>query len=431
MNFAFPSVSRVIGTTEPTRVGFLRPLARIRYQLVGGLFVVVLLPALLRTQFELRGDQDSMTNAVLGTALAMLVGAYLIRRVLVYPGVQAISFVLPTFAAGYGGIVLLFFLSRIEYSRFQFIASFILAVVWFILVALVEKHYKRPLLAVVPIGDTRYLTELTQADWYELEGPAHVPEEASGVVADLRADLPPAWQKFLACCALKGLPVYHSKLVNESLTGRVQIEHLSENSLASLLPSSIYRKFKHMVDTLGVIAAIPVILPVAGATALLIKLEDGGPVLFRQSRMGFGGKIFTILKFRTMREDISQGRHFTEDHDPRITRIGKYLRRYRLDELPQAWNILRGEMSWIGPRPESLLLSEWYESQIPFYSYRHIVRPGITGWAQVQQGYAVEVNGVTGKLNYDFFYIKHFSPWLDLLIVARTVRTVLTGFGAR
>jgi lipopolysaccharide/colanic/teichoic acid biosynthesis glycosyltransferase len=296
---------------------------------------------------------------------------------------------------------------------------------------MVEAHFMRPRIAVVPGGRTESLTSLHGADWETLQDPEKIPFHANAVVADLRAELPPDWEKFLAACALKGIPIYHSKMVAESLTGRVDIEHLSENSLGSVLPSSIYLRLKRIVDTLGVLVALPILLPVAGIAALLVKYEDGGPILFRQPRVGLGGEVFTILKFRTMRPDASDGQHFTEGDDPRITRVGRVLRRYRIDELPQAWNILRGEMSWIGPRPESLVLSQWYESKIPFYSYRHIVRPGITGWAQVQQGYAAQIAAVTGKLQFDFFYVKHFSPWLDILIVARTIRTILTGFGSR
>ncbi len=139
----------------------------------------------------------------------------------------------------------------------------------------------------------------------------------------------------------------------------------------------------------------------------------------------------SFYKFRTMNAQSDEGSKFTEGQDPRVTRVGRFLRHYRIDELPQVINILRGEMSWIGPRPEALPLSRWYEGKIPFYSYRHIVRPGISGWAQVQQGHAAKIRGVTDKLHYDFDYIKYFSAWLDVLIVLKTVRTILTGYGAR
>jgi lipopolysaccharide/colanic/teichoic acid biosynthesis glycosyltransferase len=121
----------------------------------------------------------------------------------------------------------------------------------------------------------------------------------------------------------------------------------------------------------------------------------------------------------------------TKDGDDRITRIGSFLRRSRLDELPQIFNILAGEMSWIGPRPEAAVLSTWYTGEIPFYRYRHVVKPGISGWAQVNQGHVAGVDDVHRKLQYDFYYIKYFSPWLDSLIVFSTIRTMLTGFGSR
>ena len=142
-----------------------------------------------------------------------------------------------------------------------------------------------------------------------------------------------------------------------------------------------------------------------------------------------------MTKFRTMQVagDVEDDRRaaMTDDGDVRITRLGAFLRRSRIDELPQVWNILKGEMSWIGPRPEAEVLSAWYTGDVPFYRYRHVVRPGISGWAQVNQGHVAEVDDIHLKLQYDFFYIKYFSPWLDVLIVFRTVRTMLTGFGSK
>ena len=121
----------------------------------------------------------------------------------------------------------------------------------------------------------------------------------------------------------------------------------------------------------------------------------------------------------------------TGDQDDRVTRIGRFLRKTRIDELPQIINILMWQMSWIGPRPEAAILSKWYTNEIPFYRYRHVVKPGISGWAQVNQGHVAEVDEVHRKLQYDFYYIKYFSPWLDVLILFRTIKTMLSGFGAR
>jgi lipopolysaccharide/colanic/teichoic acid biosynthesis glycosyltransferase len=171
-----------------------------------------------------------------------------------------------------------------------------------------------------------------------------------------------------------------------------------------------------------------------GIIALAIRIDSSGPVLFRQKRVGHSGKLISIYKFRTMRPvDAADERNaaMTRNADERVTRVGRLLRNLRSDELPHILNILKWEMGWIGPRPEAQVLSVWYTSEIPFYRYRHVVKPGISGWAQVNQGHVAEVDEVHEKLQYDFYYIKYFSPWLDVLIFFRTINTMLTGWGAR
>ena len=154
--------------------------------------------------------------------------------------------------------------------------------------------------------------------------------------------------------------------------------------------------------------------------------------------MGFRGQTFQMIKFRTMRqreiladEPARRDDAMTKSDDDRITGIGRFLRKTRIDELPQVFNVLRGEMSFIGPRPEAHALSQWYEAELPFYSYRHIVRPGITGWAQVNQGHVTDVSDVLGKLRFDFYYIKNFSLWLDVLVALKTLRVIVGGIGAK
>ena len=171
---------------------------------------------------------------------------------------------------------------------------------------------------------------------------------------------------------------------------------------------------------------------------IAIRLDSPGPALFRQMRIGFRAEPFTVYKFRTMRtaaavidQNEARNQAMTQVNDPRITRLGGFLRRTRLDELPQLLNILKGEMSLIGPRPEAVALSQWYEREIPFYHYRHIIKPGVTGWAQINQGHVADVSDVKEKLNLDFYYVKNFSLWLDLLIILRTAQTMVTGKGAR
>src|SRR4051812_17018287 len=246
--------------------------------------------------------------------------------------------------------------------------------------------------------------------------------------------MPDEWEAFLADAALAGRIVYQVKQLGESLTGRVELEHLSENSFGSLLPARGYFHLKGLIDFLIALAALPLVLPVVAVVALAIRLDSAGPVLFRQTRVGHAGKRITVYKFRTMRPVKAEDERLaamTSNDDDRITRVGKSLRTLRLDELPQIINILKWEMSWIGPRPEAEVLSVWYTSELPFYRYRHVVKPGISGWAQVNQGHVAEVQEVHRKLQFDFYYIKYFSPWLDLLILFRTIKTMVTGWGAR
>jgi lipopolysaccharide/colanic/teichoic acid biosynthesis glycosyltransferase len=280
------------------------------------------------------------------------------------------------------------------------------------------------------------LMEIDTVSWTRLTDGHGSTSGFDAIVADLRADIPAHWERFLADRALEGTLVMHVKQMQESLTGRVAIEHLSENNLGSLIPGVVYAKVKRAWDIGFSLLLLPFLLPFLFLVGVAVRLDSPGPALFRQQRMGYRGHSFRMFKFRSMAhqpDSQEDPRHasITQDDDHRVTRVGKYLRRYRIDELPQIINILKGEMSWIGPRPEAVPLSLWYEAELPFYRYRHIVRPGITGWAQVKQGHVAHVDDVLWKLQYDFYYIKNFSFWLDILILAGTVRTVFSGFGAR
>jgi lipopolysaccharide/colanic/teichoic acid biosynthesis glycosyltransferase len=413
----------------------LRLVRRIRVQLGGAILLCVLWPALIRwaaTESSLGGAiQSSLGYAGAGTLLALVAGYVVLRQFITFPGVKATSYILPSFGVSYAAAALVFFFVRIDYSRWQFAASFILAVVWFHLIDLLMCRYAQPRLALVPGGNDKEITRLSGADWVRLfELPLMNISRFDGFVADLRAGLAPEWERFLARVVLDGWPVYDVKQVAESLTGQVEIEHLSENSFGSVLPSLIYLRLKRIVDMSAAILILPLFVLIIALAAFCVRFESPGPALFKQQRMGFRARVFTCYKLRSMRTDIA-GAKFTVNNDCRITKVGQFIRRYRIDEFPQIYNILKGEMSWIGPRPEALELAQWYESAIPFYSYRHAVRPGLTGWAQVNQGNVAEVSAATSKLHYDFYYIKHFSPWLDLLIIIKTIRTVITGFGAR
>lgn len=411
-------------------------LLRMRFQLLGGLTFAILLPALVRMSFDQQVIfQSNMQVTILAAFIAHTTGYLLYKRIGNFPGVAAAGYILPTFALTYGLVFVTIFFFRFDYSRFQAAASFIQSTLWYFGLSLVTRRLDPYLLAIIPGGDVDRLEGIPGVSWHRIHSPDTIVEHASGVVADLRADLSDQWERYIADRALSGTPVYHVKQISESLTGRVEIEHLSENTLGSLNPNQAYLKIKQAIDWISALFVLIVFSPLLLFVAIAIRLDSSGPALFRQERMGYGGNTYKVYKFRTMKLGVAIGDEkeeaITKAGDARITRLGLFLRKSRIDELPQAFNILRGEMSWIGPRPEALVLSKWYEAELPFYRYRHIVRPGITGWAQVNQGHVAAVDDVLEKLHYDFYYIKNFSPWLDMLIVFRTVRTMLTGFGAR
>lgn len=411
-------------------------LLRMRFQLLGGLTFAILLPALIRLSIDQEVIRSPNLQVTIFAALvAHTTGYFFYKRIGNFPGVAAAGYILPTFALTYGLVFATIFFFRFDYSRFQAAASFIQSTLWYFGLSLATRRLDAHRLAIIPGGDVNRLESIPGVSWHKIHSPDTVVEYASGVVADLRADLSDEWERYIADSALSGTPVYHVKQISESLTGRVEIEHLSENTLGSLNPNQAYLKIKQAIDWASALSVLVVFSPLLLFVAIAVKIDSPGPALFRQKRMGYRGHPYEVYKFRTMKlSDIAVDEKeaaITKAGDARITRLGQFLRKSRIDELPQAFNILRGEMSWIGPRPEALVLSKWYEAELPFYRYRHIVRPGITGWAQVNQGHVAAVDDVLEKLHYDFYYIKNFSPWLDVLIVFRTIRTMLTGFGAR
>mgnify|MGYP004512104625 CR=1 FL=1 len=408
-----------------------------RFQLLGGLLFAILLPALVRMSDGGIAifSESNMQTTLVAACCAHVLGYITYRKLGTVPGIAGAGSILPTFALAYGSIFLIIFFWRLDYSRFQAAGSFVMSTLWYFGMSIVSRRVAPRELAVVPGGAVDVLTGITGIVWHRVLVPTARPAGVSGIVVDLRADLSDDWERFITDAALAGIPVYHLKQVLESLTGRTDIEHLSENTLGSLNPNMLYLKVKELLDWVCAFLALIALSPFLLMIGLAIRLDSPGPALFRQQRMGYRGQLFYMIKFRTMRAEQTTGptreAAVTKDNDARITRLGRFLRRTRLDELPQAVNILRGEMSWIGPRPEAMALSELYEERLPFYRYRHIVRPGITGWAQVNQGHVSSVDEVLSKLHYDFYYIKNFSPWLDVVIVLRTIKTMLTGFGAK
>ena len=417
------------------RVGSSSILVRKRFQFAGALVIGSLLPWAARGPLPGMLFEPASVNTLAGNAIAIIIAFWMRLSIETYPGIRRSYVIFPAALTGHGLIVVYFVLTRFPYDRIGLLAGFLLHVAFLYLLYVYAERGIRRRIAIVPFGAIEGLSAIDGVDWFELTRPRlHDTRGCHAIVADFAAKLPKEWEAFLADAALAGKIVYQVKQLAESLTGRVEIEHLSENSFGSLVPARGYFHLKGLLDFLVALAILPLALPVMMACAIAIRIDSKGPVLFRQKRIGHAGKLFNVYKFRTMHQVVIEDERnaaITKPDDERVTRVGRRLRKLRLDELPQIFNILLWQMSWIGPRPEAHLLSTWYTREIPFYRYRHVVKPGISGWAQVNQGHVAEVDEVHRKLHYDFYYIKYFSPWLDLLILFRTVKTMLTGDGAR
>jgi sugar transferase (PEP-CTERM system associated) len=237
-------------------------------------------------------------------------------------------------------------------------------------------------------------------------------------------------------CKFSGIKIEDGLSFYEHLTGKVHLDALKPSWL---IFSDGFRRpratvvLKRLVDIVGSLVGLLVVAPLAAVVAVFIKLDLPGPVFYRQERVGEGGRSFMLIKFRSMRQDAEAetGPVWATDDDDRVTRVGKWLRKFRLDELPQMVNVLRGEMSFVGPRPERPWFVNHLKQSIPYYNLRHAIKPGITGWAQVRYRYGSSVQETVTKLQYDFFYIKNMSAVLDLTILVETVKTVMAGRGWR
>jgi sugar transferase (PEP-CTERM system associated) len=222
----------------------------------------------------------------------------------------------------------------------------------------------------------------------------------------------------------------------ERETGRLDLDTLNPSWLIFSDGFSSGRALSSFAKRAFDIAASSVLLlvtfPVIALFALLVKLDSHGPAFFRQRRVGLYGEPFELIKLRSMRTDAEKGgAKWAQKNDPRVTRLGKFIRKVRIDELPQSWSVLTGQMSFVGPRPEVPAFVDTLEDQLPFYSERHMVKPGITGWAQINYPYGASIEDARAKLEYDLYYAKNYTPFLDLLILLQTLRVILWPEGAR
>jgi len=426
------------GSIHPVAAAADSRLARVilssnRYVLALGLMVGLIAPLFSIIQPQTLGriipTLEHFAPTLACCLLAIVTGHFSLQRIAALPLISSAAVVIPTFMASYGFSYFTLYVTKVPLGVKPIFVSLAVVIALNMLLALLRTKHLHPVIGILGVDDTTLRDLPESVAWLPLEQPQFV-KGMTAIAYDPHADLSMRWSSFITKMVLNGVPVYHLSHIVEGLTGRVRFNNESENEFGALLPSLFYLRLKRTLDLMLAIMLFPIFLLIIALASVAIRLESPGPAVFRQVRIGHRGKPFICYKLRTMRSGI-KGPEFTVDRDPRITKLGMYLRKWRIDELPQIFNVFKGDMSWIGPRPEALNLAKHYARHVPFYGYRHAVRPGITGWAAVHQGNVAQVAAATEKLEYDFFYIRYFSVWLDILIIFKTVMTVVTGFGSK
>jgi len=255
------------------------------------------------------------------------------------------------------------------------------------------------------------------------------------IVKDIKSPDFKKYSKRIFDLKINGLKIMNYEEFNEDIQKKIDINQINEEWILQsngfdILNNEMQRNIKRGMDLILALILMVVLSPLALITAIIIKCESEGPVIFKQTRIGENMKPFKVYKFRSMKlHDPKKHSKYTLDCDTRVTKFGKFMRKTRIDELPQLWNILKGTMSFIGPRPEWDILAKDYAEQISHYNLRHLIKPGITGWAQVMFPYGESLDDAKRKLEYDLYYLKHQDLILDVLIIAKTAKAVLFGKG--
>ncbi|MCD9521185.1 exopolysaccharide biosynthesis polyprenyl glycosylphosphotransferase [Photobacterium phosphoreum] len=395
---------------------------------IGVIFILLLLQIFVA---PING-RETVVNSMWMVGICYLASAMTLPRITRYLLVERKYYILPVLLSVYCFAITIMFMIRIDYSRSIVFYGWVVSFSWLYLTSLLRQESQRLILFAIPNFDISSLNQKGRVQVIELKAPYEIANIKGSLVVDLHRNLSPEAEKFIADCSLNNIAVFHAESIREMLEGKVQTKHLMENAIGSLQPNPLYMTFKRIWESLIIIVTFPITLPIMAITAILIKLENPGPAMFIQERVGQGGNLFRIYKFRSMTiKEAGAEDKFATAEQARVTKVGKFIRKFRIDELPQFFNVLKGEMALIGPRPEQDSFVKQFEKEIPFYGYRHMVKPGITGWAQVVQGYADDTESTSEKLAHDLYYIKNLSFWLDINIVFKTIRTMLTGFGAQ
>jgi len=252
-------------------------------------------------------------------------------------------------------------------------------------------------------------------------------------MSDRRGGMP---VRALLAARLSGVLIEDATSLLEKINGKIDVDHLYPSALIFSEGFRLNYSFlliRRIISFLVALIVLIICLPLIPIIGLAVKFSSPGPVFFRQQRVGQKNAVFTLYKFRTMRRDAEEqtGAVWAGKNDPRVTRVGGFLRRARLDEIPQLWNVLKGDMGFVGPRPERPEFVQWLSSKIPYYHMRHIIRPGVTGWAQVRYQYGASFEEAKEKLAYDLYYIKHMSLALDLFVMFESIKTIILRRGAQ
>ena len=433
------------GATPRPTVGARKRVAMLSWAFYG-ICASVLGLAIIDWLVPLTPSQTIFVDTLWWSVAAFVATTLLIDRFIHVPAAEGGIWVVFSSAASFASLLAVFGATHSVYSRAALAGAFVLVTLWLFIG--IRTHLRSLVLRFgVPepavlnllssareaLRDAR-LTHV-QAELFETRDVSEL-MSLDGVVIDRYSEKSEELRRIITTLKLGGVRIYSADHIHEILTGRLALSHTEDSFLDDSSGRIIYVVIKRVLDLLGASVLLVVLCIPMLAIALALRIENGDRALFVQDRVGRGGRLFRMIKFCTMRPAASDSRDAIEptsqQHDElRVTRVGRLLRRYRLDELPQLFNVLAGTMSLIGPRPEWATTATDFFERIPHYPYRHLVRPGITGWAQVNQGHVTDLPDAMIKLELDLFYVKHMSFALDLVIGIRTMRTVLTGHGAR
>jgi lipopolysaccharide/colanic/teichoic acid biosynthesis glycosyltransferase len=395
-----------------------------------GILVILFLPSYLawRTLEFWKVREEAIMSFLI---LTLYLLTFLITsKTTIFPRIEHAGVIFTVVSLMYLILISIIAIGRLYYSRSFLLYAYILNFIW-LMIGYLLKRKRKPKLMLLTSADCDNLLAIENIAWYIPNSPSEDPL-LDGIVISSLEELDSAWLRYVVNQALKGASVYHISDIYEAYLGKLPFKYFSEEFIGDNYRSFTVKFSKRSFDVILALVLSPLTLLLSIVIAILIKLDSEGPVFFKQDRVGQGGKVFKMIKFRTMYVDAeAKGPKFADKDDPRITRIGRILRKFHLDELPQIWNILKGEMSFIGPRPEQTKFVEEFEREIPYYNLRHLVKPGITGWAQIHYGYAAGLEETIEKLEYDLYYIKNMSVWLDLVIILKTILVLLRRQGAR